>query len=298
MFMSPVDDYLEGMKSARTFSLAVGLAGAVMAGAVVAGFVSGGPASAQALVSSGQSFMKARLAVGPRSGEGVREAGIVLDMAEGWKTYWRNPGEAGIPPSFNWADSTNVADIEIDWPRPTSFESFGLRTLGYKHQVVLPLRIKPLDPSAPIRLDLKIALGVCSDICVLEETRVVREIAPGAEGADAALIAVARSSVPGPGAGQGLISAVCRLTGAGADRAFDARLTFDRALADPVVVLEGPDESWFHGTEIASEGAEIAVSAQLSLTDPAAWIERGDLRISVFAGDVAADIRGCTAPAG
>ncbi|WP_249581691.1 protein-disulfide reductase DsbD domain-containing protein [Thermohalobaculum sediminis] len=273
------------------------LATALGAGAVP-GVMPGAPALAQAIVSTGESFVTARLAVGPRSGDGLREAGLVLDIAKGWKTYWRNPGEAGIPPAFDWSGSRNVADIEIDWPRPTSFESFGMRTLGYARQVVLPLRIHPVDPAAPVGLDLRVALGVCSDICILEETRVQREIPAGAEGEDAALIAAARATVPGPGAGQGLVSAVCRVTGTGTDRGFTARLVFDKALADPTIVLEGPADSWFHGTEIASDGAEIAVSSQLSLVDPAAWIERGDLRISVFAGDVAADIRGCTAPAG
>ncbi|MBK0397925.1 hypothetical protein H0I76_01880 [Limibaculum sp. M0105] len=281
------------MKAILDWTTAFGILATALVAALPARTV-----QAQALVSSGESFLRADLAVGPRSASGVREAGLVLNMSKGWKTYWRNPGEAGIPPSFDWAGSTNIADIEIDWPRPLSFESFGMRTLGYAREVVLPLRIHPVDPLAPIGLDLKLALGVCSDICVLEETRVVRDIPVAEVGDGAALIAAARAAVPGPGEGQGLVSAVCRLTGAGADRAFEARLTFVQALPDPVVVLEGPADSWFHGTEIAAQGAEIEVHAKLSLGDPSAWVGRGNLRISVFAGDVAADIRGCTAPAG
>lgn len=290
-------DYLDVMRTARASLTALALA-ALTAAATPPAIGPAGSAAAQAIVSTGESFVRARLAVGPRSGDGLREAGLVLDIADGWKTYWRNPGEAGIPPAFDWSASTNVADIEIAWPRPVRFESFGMRTLGYARQVVLPLRIRPLDPSAPIGLDLQVALGVCAEICVLEETRVVERIPATAEGADAALIAAARRTVPGPGKGQGLVSAVCRLTGAGADRDFTARLVFDRALPDPVVVLEGPADSWFHGTEIAAEGGEIAVTSQLALTDAAAWVGRSDLRINVFAGDVAADIRGCAAPAG
>lgn len=291
--MSLADEYPERMTMTRAFLLTT-----AMAAGLAMLPPSGGTARAQAIVSQGESFLSAALAVGPRSGDGLREAGLVLDMASGWKTYWRNPGEAGIPPAFDWSASENIADIEIDWPRPTSFQSFGMQTLGYARQVVLPLRIRPVNPEAPIRLDLHLALGVCSDICVLEETRVVAEIAVDDAGADAALIAAARAQVPGSGSGQGLLSAVCRLSGAGADRDFTARLTFDRALPDAVVVLEGPQDSWFHGTEIGQDGASIDVTSQLSLVDPAAWIERGALRISVFAGDVAADIKGCASPAG
>ncbi|MDT8343553.1 MAG: protein-disulfide reductase DsbD family protein [Thermohalobaculum sp.] len=283
------------MKRARLIILATALA-AQAAWPLLPG--GAGRAAAQALVSSGESFLQADLVLGDRSADGVREAGLRLDIAPGWKTYWRNPGEAGIPPTFDWSRSVNVADIEIDWPRPSSFESFGLRTLGYKHRVVLPLRLHPVDPSAPMALNLRLALGVCDDICILEETSVERAIAPGAAAEDAALLAAARAMVPGPGAGAGLIAATCRLSGAGGDRDFAARLTFDRPLAEPIVVLEGPNDSWFHGTAIVADGGQIDVTSQLSLVDPGAWVERGDLRISVFAGDVSADIRGCSAPAG
>ena len=254
-----------------------------------------GGAAAQAIVSTGESFVRASLAAGARRADGAREAGLVLDVAPGWKTYWRNPGEAGIPPRFDWSRSENVADVEIDWPRPVSFESFGMTTLGYAGRVVLPIVVHPVDAAKPVALDLGIALGVCDEICVLEETRAGLTIAPDEAGADAAMIADARGRVPASGASQGLTQASCRITGAGTDRRFEARLAFDRPLSAPMVVLEGPENTWFHDTETTASDGAIEVSATLSLLDPAAWVERRDLRITVLAEGMAADIRGCGA---
>jgi hypothetical protein len=160
------------------------------------------------------------------------------------------------------------------------------------------MTIRPVDPARPVTLDLGVALGVCDDICILEETRVGATIAPGDAGAGDAAIAGARARVPGSGASQGLTEAACRITGTGADRGFEARLVFDRVLVDPIVVLEGPKDSWFHRTEVAALNGTIDVTAALSLVDPAQWIGRGDLRITVLDGEFAADIRGCSADAG
>ena len=261
-------------------------------------------ARSQAVVSTGESFVQVTLLPGRAEAGGARMAGLVLDVAPEWKTYWRNPGAAGIPPQFDWSGSRNLAAVEVLWPRPRAFESFGLITLGYSGRVVFPVRLVPERPDLPMEIDLGLALGVCRDICVLEETAVEVRIEPDAPDTGAALVAMAEREVPRPGAEMGLTGATCRISGAGASRRFDAMLDFTQALRDPVVILEGPDLTWFTGVETTTEsggeqgGSGLHVQATLSLLDETVWVNRSQIRMTVLAGDFAADVKGCTAPTG
>ncbi len=258
-----------------------------------------GLARPQAVVSTGESLVRVTLLPGRAEPGGVRMAGLVLDVAPDWKTYWRNPGEAGIPPHFDWSGSRNLATAEVLWPRPGFFDSFGLTTLGYSGRVVFPLRLVPERPEQAMEIELGLALGVCREICVLEETTVAMRIAPGAPEAGAELVALAERQVPRPGAEMGLTAATCRISGTGASRRFDAVLDFAQALNDPVVILEGPELTWFSGVETTTGSAgSLHVGAAMSLLDETLWVNRSQIRMTVLAGDFAADIQGCTAPAG
>ena len=256
-------------------------------------------ARSQAVISTGESFVQVSLLPGRAEPGGARMIGLVVDIASKWKTYWRNPGAAGIPPQFDWSRSRNLDSVEVFWPRPSFFDSFGLTTLGYSGQVVFPVRLVPAEPGQAIEINLGLALGVCRDICVLEETAVQGRIEPGAPNSHGAELAAAEQAVPRSGAEQGLSAATCRIGGAGNKRRFDAELNFPGVLTNPVVILEGPDLTWFTGvTTTATPGSgHLSVEAGLSLLDETTWINRSQVRMTVLAGDFAADIQGCTAPA-
>ena len=262
------------------------------------GLASAPVAVGQSVISTGESFIRGSLLAGRTQPDGSRMAGLMLDVAPQWKTYWRSPGSAGVPPPFDWSRSRNVESIEVFWPRPKFFESYGLSTIGYSGRVVFPLRLVPKDPSAPMELGLDVAIGVCRDICVLEETALALHIAPGSADIDAGLVAAAEAKVPRPGAEQGLIEASCRIAGTGAKRRFDAVLDFGRQLDDPAVILEGPALSWFSDIEVTTQDDRILVSAKMSLLDDSVWVERSQVRMTVLAGSLAADIQGCTGLAG
>ncbi|HCX68676.1 MAG TPA: hypothetical protein DHK64_14410, partial [Rhodobiaceae bacterium] len=57
-------------------------------------------------------------------------AGLHLELSKGWKTYWRSPGEVGIPPSIDWAGSENIENVEFLWPAPERFTAFGIENFG------------------------------------------------------------------------------------------------------------------------------------------------------------------------
>jgi len=261
-------------------------------------------ARSQALVSTGESFVQANLLPGRAEPDGARMAGLVFDIAPEWKTYWRHPGVAGIPPQFDWSGSRNLGEVEVLWPRPRFFDSFGLTTLGYSGQVVFPVRLVPVQPDQAMEIDLGLAVGVCRDICVLEETGIQARIEPGAPDSGGAAVALAEQTVPRPGAEMGMSRATCRISGAGKKRRFEAVLDFAQLLQDPVVILEGPEMTWFTVVETTREPADapdtsrLLVGASLSLLDETIWIDRSQVRMTVMAGDFIADIQGCTAPAG
>ena len=133
-------------------------------------------------------------------------AALRIDLQDGWKTYWRSPGEVGIPPTVTWEASQNVAEVEFLWPAPQRFRAFGIENFGYKDEVAFPLRISLQEPGVPTRLAGTVDLLVCSDICVPESFDLALDI-PAGTGIDrvsAELIAAAGNRVPDAGgAGMG-----------------------------------------------------------------------------------------------
>jgi DsbC/DsbD-like thiol-disulfide interchange protein len=99
-------------------------------------------------------------------------AGIEITMAPGWKTYWRNPGDAGgVPPNLDWTTSNNVAAVKMLFPAPSRLKDASGDSIGYKSTVVFPLEITPKDASQPVDLKLTVEFGVCREICVPAEAK-------------------------------------------------------------------------------------------------------------------------------
>lgn len=120
---------------------------------------------------------KARLLAGSLpSGQGL-VAFVEIALEPGWKTYWRTPGDAGgLPPSFDWSKSANLADAVVAFPAPERFTDKSGNTIGYKDSVVLPVFLTPKDPDAPVSLVAGIHYGICKDICIPVETELVLDV--------------------------------------------------------------------------------------------------------------------------
>lgn len=95
-----------------------------------------------------------------------RLAGIEIRLDPHYKTYWRTPGDSGLPPDFDWSGSTNVRAVQVAWPAPTRFEDSAGSSIGYKDRVVFPLTVTPEDPSRPVVLDLRMDYAVCEQVCI------------------------------------------------------------------------------------------------------------------------------------
>jgi DsbC/DsbD-like thiol-disulfide interchange protein len=138
-----------------------------------------------------------RLLAGSRSG-GVLLGGIAIQLQPGWKTYWRAPGDSGVPPRFDFSKSDNVEAVTVLWPAPMKFDDgAGGHSLGYKQQVVLPLRIVAKSNDKPVTLRAEIQYAVCEKLCIPVEASSELTFASVASTEDGALSA-ALDTVPKP----------------------------------------------------------------------------------------------------
>jgi len=113
--------------------------------------------------------------------EGRIDGGVEIQLEPGWYTYWRNPGEAGVPPVFDFSGSDNVENVEVHFPAPVRYDDGVSVSLIYRDEVVFPLSVIPIDASAPMTLRLSAQFGVCSTICI--PTSATAEVTLGPEAA-------------------------------------------------------------------------------------------------------------------
>ena len=138
-----------------------------------------------------------RLLAGSRSGA-VLMGGVAFQLQPGWKTYWRTPGDSGVPPRFDFSKSENIEAVTVLWPAPTKFDDgAGGYSLGYHDQVVLPLRIVSKNADRPVTLRADINYAVCEKLCIPVEASAELAIASVASTEDSALFA-ALDTVPKP----------------------------------------------------------------------------------------------------
>ena len=121
-------------------------------------------------------------------------AGLEIRLKPGWHTYWRYPGDAGVPPRFDFAGSQNVKAVEVLWPAPQRIPEEGMVAIGYTGDVMLPLAIVPQDVSKPVLLHLKLDYAVCEKLCVPAEGKAELLLTGGPSSQDAALAAAAARS--------------------------------------------------------------------------------------------------------
>jgi suppressor for copper-sensitivity B len=92
-----------------------------------------------------------------------------VELDEGWKTYWRSPGEGGIPPTFDWSESSNINDIEWRWPVPSRYSIQGIDTVGYQGSLTFPLMIQLSPDARQARISGTLTMSSCTTVCVLTD---------------------------------------------------------------------------------------------------------------------------------
>lgn len=268
---------------------------AVLAGGVVAlaaPLLGAARAEAQALRSS--DIVQGEVLRGWRNPDGTRMAALRLRLAPGWKTYWRMPGAAGIPPSFDWSGSRNIADLRLHWPRPEIFDQSGLLGLGYSDELILPVEIRPQGPGR-ITLAVRMDIGVCDEICVPVSLRLNGTLA--GEGAPDRTISAALERRPETPAEARVSAAHCSASPMPHGLDLRTRISVPSLGRREVVVIELPDRDlWVSHGATERRGGEISARAGIeSLTGQPVMLDRGALRISVISESRMVEIEGCQA---
>lgn len=126
---------------------------------------------------------------------GSRLAGIEVRLDPGFITYWRSPGDAGVPPSFGFGGSANLKDARVAYPAPSRLDEGGADAFGYTADVVFPLVVVPGDPARPVTLDVTLDYAVCANICLPAKAHVAT-VLDGSGSAEEPLVRRALERVP------------------------------------------------------------------------------------------------------
>jgi DsbC/DsbD-like thiol-disulfide interchange protein len=261
-------------------------------GILLSGLLSG-PALAQPTTGD---VVQGQFRPGWQTATGTHMTALHLRLAPDWKTYWRAPGDAGIPPQFNWAGSENVASVRFFWPAPDVFRTNGMQTVGYHDELVLPFEVTAVDPSRPVRLRASVDLGVCKDICVPATLTLDSLLA--APGRADATITAALDAQPMTARQAGLGSITCALTPIADGLRITAKMDLPAIGGQEVVVFEaGSTDIWVSQSQVQRDGRQLQASADMVGPSGQPFsLDRGAVTVTVIGNQGrAVELRGCPA---
>lgn len=136
---------------------------------------------------------------GAADASGKLQGVLDIQLKPGWKTYWRDPGNSGVPPQVDVSASRNVSAAELSFPAPRRHDDGYAKWAGYDHPVGLPISFSIAAPGEPAAIAADVFLGICESICVPVHARL--ELDPAADpdnAADAAVVKAALDALPMP----------------------------------------------------------------------------------------------------
>ncbi len=243
--------------------------------------------AAPALAEIPKDLARAEVVTGWRQ-DATHVAGLKIKMAKGWHTYWRAPGDSGIPPSFNWSGSSNVAGVAVRFPVPEVLIQYGTRSIGYSEEVTFPLLIRPRDTSAPMRLRGEISIGVCYEICVPVTLKVSADLPAGGH-RDRNLSKLLKDRPEKGG------RMTCEISPIDDGLRMVATATLPRMSGEEVAVIEtGDTQVWVSTPKVKRKGGRLM--AEVEMVPPSAKpfaLARSSVRMTVLADGRAIEMLGC-----
>lgn len=226
---------------------------------------------------------------GWREADGTHVAGLRIRLAPGWKTYWRAPGDGGIPPMFNWTGSGNLSGAQVHFPIPEVFHQNGLRSVGYEDEVILPLILSAGQANDPIALSANVEIGVCEDICVPMQFSFQGELLPaGVRQGTLAAALEDRPVLSGP--------MQCQITPIrdGLQVTATAILPW-MGSGEAVVVEAGMPGVWVSEPDMQRDGMTLRVTADMVPPSGKPFaLARNGVRLTLFGDGQAVEIIGCS----
>lgn len=232
---------------------------------------------------------------GWQEADGARMVAVRLTLAQGWKTYWRSPGDAGIPPDFDWSGSQNVKSVRFHWPTPSIFHTNGMRTIGYHDELVLPIEVVPQDPSRPIRLNAEMEMGVCRDVCIPATIDLRADLS--GRGAPDARIRTALAHRPATAREARMGDVTCTIRPIDDGLAITARMTMPPQGGPELVVIEPADGAiWVSEARTTRQGNTLTATADMvGPTNAPFALDRSGLTITILGNGRSVEARGCRA---
>jgi DsbC/DsbD-like thiol-disulfide interchange protein len=240
---------------------------------------------------------KATLTVltGHQTKSGSVMAGLRIDLAQGWKTYWRAPGDAGIPPQVTWGGSENIGTIAFHWPTPEVFDQSGMRSIGYHNNVTVPVEIFPTG-NGEIRLKGALDIGICEEICIPASFSFDTVIPVG--GARNAAITASLLNQPLTAAEAGVGSVTCALAPTSDGMQITAVAALNASPEAEAIIIETADPYvWVSEPVVTRTPTQITATSNLIHANGEAFaVDRSGIRMTVLSQGRAVDIIGCSAP--
>ncbi|WP_353642248.1 protein-disulfide reductase DsbD domain-containing protein [Mesorhizobium sp. WSM2239] len=141
-----------------------------------------------------------RLVTAGKPDEAGRLKGMLeIDLLPGWKTYWRDPGDAGVPPQIDVSANENIASAEFAFPAPERHNDGSFKWAGYDEPVALPIIFTLKSPANAALIEADVFLGVCETICIPAQTRLSLDPASDPDNPEeVAAVAAAFAALPAP----------------------------------------------------------------------------------------------------
>ena len=252
------------------------------------------------VASAADGLARVALIPGWRADDGLQVAAIDITLAPGWHTYWRDPGDSGIPPDFDWSGSRNLASVRYQWPSPRIFELGAERTFGYEDRLVLTVILTPQLQGAPMDAALDLFFGVCAQICIPAQAHVTAQLTGARDPQGAALIARADEMRIRSAAEAGVTGMTCKLEPDGDGY----RLTTEVGFAHPpganqtAIVEAGNPDLWAGPSTSETSGRRVVSRTPLDAqgAGPVPMLDRSALRVTLIGPDNAVEITGCRSP--
>ena len=205
-----------------------------------------------------------------KKNQSVARIGLRIALQDGWKTYWRNPGDAGLPMQLTWSQQENVQSLDVFWPSPQRYEEYGLQSVGYEHEVVFPIDVMLKKRGRDMVLQGVVDYLVCKDICLpLQDDISLRLVIDKASAqdtgghvfvsSDASLLARYRSQVP---LAEDISPIELRSVGGSYMAPWQLRVVAysPRPFVEPDLFVEGEGELWFSEPQVTlRENQHLAV---------------------------------------
>lgn len=232
---------------------------------------------------------------GWRTDEGTHMAGLQVRLAPGWKTYWRAPGDGGIPPRFGWDGSQNLDGAAFHWPVPEVFHQNDMRSIGYTGSVVIPVELTVNDPGASAQMRGQVQIGVCEDVCVPVLLNFDAELPT--DGARDPVIVAALLDRPQTQAEAGVGQVSCAISPISDGLQMTARVDMAPMRGTEAVVIEAGDQQvWVSEPQTWRDGNALYARADMvHVTGAGFALNRSQVRITVLANGKSVDIQGCDA---